>query len=424
MTHDAEEASAADRRGVFLDVRPLNVLPFRRLWIGQVLSILGSVTTSVVVSVQLYAFTGSSLAVGLVGVFEAVPLIVLGIVGGGLADRYDRRKLALIATLGMTAVSAGLLVQQALDLRQATLLYALVAAQSALSAVESPATRSLLPQLVGEKLVPAAAALTQASFQLALVVGPLLAGVALALGGVADAYLFDMGTFVVAALATWALPRGRPRGSPEPTDEAAPSAFSELLQGLRFTWRAPRLRAALILDLGATVFGMPFALFPAIAQELGHPAAVGALYSAPAIGGVVAVLLSGWVVARRSQLAVMVVAVAVFGVAVLGFGLSDDLRLSVGLLAVAGGGDAVSGICRSTLLLAETPEHLLGRVNALGFVVGQAGPSLGHVEAGVVAGLRSAEFSAVSGALGTLAVTAAVGAAGLRRLGRVRGRER
>jgi hypothetical protein len=396
------------RRRLLADIRPLRQsAEYRRLWYGGVLSGLGSRMTGVAVPVQVYALTHSSFAVGMLGLALAVPLIVLGMVGGAFADAVDRRKLVL-ATTGLRAVVSMVLAAQALlDLRQLGLLYVLVAVQSALSAVDTPARQTFTPRLIPLDLLPAAAALGQLSFQIGIVVGPLVAGVIIAAWGLSAAYLADVVSFV---FAFYGLLRLRPVPPEGGVARPGPRAVAE---GLRFLRSQPVLATALLVDVNATVFGMPHALFPAFAATHfgGGSRTVGLLYAAPAIGGLVGAAFSGPLSHVRRQGLAVLCAASVWGLAIAGFGLASPLWLAVALLGIAGAADVATVVFRSTILQVTTPDALRGRINGVNFVVGEGGPRLGDVEAGVVAALTSPAVSAVSGGLACVAGVVALGLA-------------
>jgi MFS family permease len=279
--------------------------------------------------------------------------------------------------------------------------------QSAFVAVEMPASRAFVPRLLPPERIRAASALSFLSFHFGLVVGPLLAGVLIAAAGFQAAYSVDAGSFIFSIYAVLRLPPMRVR------DADARMGLGAVAEGLRHVLGHPVLRMALLTDLDATIFGMPFALFPALAATHfgGGTQTVGWLYAAPAIGGFLAATFSGPLGQVRRQGLALMLAVGVWGAATAGFGITRWLWLAVVLLAVAGAADVVNGVFRTTLLQVLTPDALQGRIGGLGFVVGAGGPRLGDVEAGVVAQLTSPVISAVSGGLACLAGVIALGLA-------------
>ncbi len=381
------------------DVRPLRESPaYRRLMVGQLLSLTGSFMTRVAVAVQVYALTGSSLAVGLVGLATALPLLVLGLLGGSIADALDRRRLVLATSAALALLSLALAGQALAGLRQLWLLYLLVALQSALTAVQAPATRTFAPRLLGPDRQAEVQALYSLSFQLAMVVGPLLAGVLIAAAGVEATYAVDALSFLAALWAVRRLPPMKPTGG------GTRAGLRAVAEGLRYVRRQKVLTGVLLIDLDATVIGFPKALFPALAvTRLGGGArTVGLLYAAIAVGGVAASVLSGPLTRLRRQGRLMVLAVAVWSTCFAGLGLVRAVWPALLLLALAGAADVANGLVRGTLLQVLTPDRLRGRVNSVGFVVGAGGPSLGDVEAGGLAALTSPAVSAFAGGVASL----------------------
>ncbi len=404
MTKDGDAATSPAKRPLYqrilADTRPLQESPaYRRLWIGQSLSVIGSRMTSVAVPVQVYALTHSSLAVGMIGLTIAVPLIGLGLLGGSIADAFDRRWLVLVTTTLLAIVSLLFALQALLDLRQLWLLYVLIAVQSCLSAIDQPARRTFIPRLLPPDRIPAATALSFLSFHVSNTVGPLVAGTIIAAAGLQTAYVVDAVSFFFSFYGVMRLPAMPPQGG------GASPGLRAVAEGLRFVRHQPVIATTLLVDLNATIFGMPFALFPALAATRfgGGAQTVGLLYAAPAIGGVIASACSGPLSHIHRQGRAVLIAVAVWGAAIAGFGATKLLWLGVILLAIAGAADVINGVFRTTIIQVNTPDALQGRVNSVGFVVGAGGPHLGDVEAGVVASIISPVFSAVSGGLASVA---------------------
>ncbi|MBI3688240.1 MAG: MFS transporter [Actinobacteria bacterium] len=379
-----------------MDLRPLRESPaFRRLWAGSSLSAIGSQMTSFAVVVQVYTLTHSSLAVGAIGLAIAVPLVGFGLVGGAVADAVDRRTLVLLSSASQAGVSVAFAVQAFAGLRQLWLLYCLIVAQSLLSAVSGPARRTFLPRLLRADRVPAAAALTMFTFHLSVTVGPALAGVIVTAWGVRACYLIDVVTFAAALYGVARLPAMSPEDGPVRPGVRAIGAALRFIRGDRV------IAGALLSDLSATLLGMPMALFPAInAAHFGGGAhTLGLLTAAPAVGGIVGTVLSGPVGTVSRQGRAILVAGAVWGASLAGFGLARSLWLALVLLAVAGAVDVLSVVFRTTVVQVTTPDRYRGRVAAAELIVGMGFPQLGNFRAGVVGALTSPTISAVSGGL-------------------------
>lgn len=399
---------------VFADLTPLREsAEFRRLWAALGVSNVGQQMTVVAVGIQVYNLTGSSWAVGLVGLFQLVPLVVFGLYGGALSDSHDRRRLGLLTAAGLMSCSAVLLVQALVGNRSVALLYGVVALQAAFFAIGNPARQALIPRLVGLEQLPAANALGSFSWNLGFTVGPLLGGLLIAAtGGESAAYAADTLAFTATLYAMWRL-------RPMPPLQGAPrtAGWSSVVDGLRFLRGRKNLQMSFYVDIAAMLFGMPRALFPAIAatfypgSSLAPAAIVGLLSAAPAVGAVVSSALSGPLSHARRQGAIIVGAVIAWGVTIALFGVVHVLWLGLLLLAVAGAADNVSAVLRMTILQAATPDEYRGRLQGIFTVVVAGGPRLGDVESGGVATLTSEAFSVVSGGLACVVVVAALCAA-------------
>ncbi|WP_245600021.1 MFS transporter [Embleya scabrispora] len=389
-------ASKRLAKAVLADVTPLREFPdFRRLWFGHSVSSLGQQMTAVAVAIQVYDLTESNFAVGLVGLCSVVPLIVFGLLGGAIADSLDRRLVGLVTASGLSAVSIVLAVQAFLDLGQVWLLYAAVAVQSAFFAVNNPARTSMLPKLLPVERLPAANALNSIAMALAMTVGPMLGGLVIGLWSFQAAYLIDAIAFSAALYAMWRLP------SMPPTRAEGGPRRASVLEGLRFLRSRPNVRMTFSTDIVAMVFGMPRALFPAMAATLygGGATTVGLLVAAPAVGSLAGGLFSGWLGRVQRQGRAVVLAVIAWGTCVAVFGLGGPLWLGLILLALAGCADTISMVFRNTIMQVATPDEMRGRLAGVFIVVVAGGPRLGDFEAGSVAALSTERISVVSGGL-------------------------
>jgi len=393
------------------DIAPLRASrEFRLLWTGQLVSAAGSALRLVAVPYQVYVLTGSSLAVGLLGLFSAVPLIALSLWGGVIADRVDRRRMLLVTQACLTLTSVALALSTQLGAATVPLLYVLTAIGSGFSALDQPARSALAPSLVERRLIPAAMALNQTNFQLASVVGPALAGVVIAQFGLVWTYWIDAATYLVAivALLLMRVPR-----MDTTVVHAAP--LRALVDGMAFLVARPLLLATMSVDFFATFFAVSRAVMPYYADRVFNvgPEGLGLLYAAPGAGATIVALTSGWTGGVRAKGLGILVSVAVFGLAIAAFGFLPASGFIAGLLllAVAQGADTVSAIFRHTILQMETPDALRGRLSAINLVFVAGGPQLGQVESGVVAELLSPAASVVTGGLacvGVVLVTAAL----------------
>jgi MFS family permease len=389
-------------RGIVTDIRPLQASPaFRRLFFGNTVAQLGQQMTAVTIAIQVYTLTGSSFSVGLVGVCALVPLIAFGLYGGAIADAVDRRALSLVASGGAWVISLLLAAQAFLGNGSVWVLYACVAVQSACFAANSPARQAMIARLLDKELLPAASALNMAAFNLGFTVGPVLGALLIEWGGFEVAYTVDALTYTATLYAVYRLPKMPPAA------DSPRAGLRSVLDGLTFLRSSPNLRMTFILDLCAMVFAHPRALFPALAYKVygGGAATVGLLQSAPAIGGLVAFLVSGWVSRVRLHGLAIVVSILVYGLAIGSVGLSGALWMAALFLAIAGAADVVSASFRSTILQVAAPDELRGRLQGVFIVVVSGGPRAGDF---LVGGLGEATSERVALVLGGLACVVGV----------------
>lgn len=367
--------------------------PFRRLWGGQLISLVGRQITTVAVPFQVYSLTRSPLAVGGLGLVQAVPLITGSLGAGAVADRFDRRRILLVTQLGL-AFCSGLLAVGALSGHPPlVVIYAIVGVAAAVGAVDAPTRTAIIPALVPAHRLTGALSLNIGLFQTTLVAGPALGGLVIARFGLPEAYAIDVASFVAAFVAVLTLPALGRAAAPRERPVAA------IIRGLRFARGQPVILGGFAMDLAAMIFGFPRAVFPVLAATTFHagPAGLGLLYAAPGVGGVLAALSTGPVARARRLGRILVVAIVVWGLAVIAFGFVDLLWFALLLLALAGAADCFSAVCRTTMMQTIVPDDLRGRLTATYFMVVVGGPYLGDLEAGAVAAAFSAEVSVVSG---------------------------
>jgi MFS family permease len=389
-------------RRAAIDVEPLRHVDFRRLWLGNSLGMVGFQLTAVAVPVQVYELTGSSFWVGMLGVVGLVPLVLFGLWGGAVADAVDRRWLLLASSLTLWGCTGALLAAAVAGLASLPLLLGLVAVQAAGFAVASSTRGAIVPRVLPEPLVAAANTLSFTAANVAMVAGPLLAGLILARWSFATAYAADLAVFTVALYAALRLP------ALPPTGQTTTPGLRSVVDGLAFIATRPVLLLSFAVDIAAMVLAMPRALFPETAADLGGRGAVGWLYAAVAIGAVLAGLSSGWIGRVRRQGVALVVAVMAWGLAVAAAGLARSLWPMVALLAVAGAADLVSAVYRQTILQTYAPDEMRGRMQGVFIVVVAGGPRLGDLRAGATAAAFGVTVSWVGGAL---AATVLVGLA-------------
>ena len=396
---------------VLLDITPLREHPaYLRLYAGFSLSNIGTQLSNVAIGLQVYALTRSTAAVGLVGLFALVPLVVMGLYGGTLIDRYDRRFVALVAQLVTLVASLTAAAQAWLGNEHVWLLYLVVAVWNGGFAVTNPARSAIYPRILPRDQLPAANALSVFAMNSSLTFGPLLAGFLIQLWGFRSAYTVD-------AVLTLAAIAGLTSLGPVPPEPVADGEVRA--RGLRAVWDGfaflgtrPNVRMTFVADIVAMMTAAPRVLFPAAGAIFlgGGARTVGYLYAASAIGGIVAMVFSGPLGhVRRQGLAIMVsiagygLGVSVFGVALLlstGH-VSPHAALALALVAMFGAGaaDSVSAVFRQTILQAATPDHLRGRLQGVFVVVVAGGPRLGDAIAGWVSERLHEDWTAIVGGL-------------------------
>jgi predicted MFS family arabinose efflux permease len=383
-----------------VDLRPLREnRTFRRFWLGDTASGFGGQFGSFAVVFYVWQSTHSAAAVGLVGLATGVPLIVLALIGSGFTDHVDRRRLALRCTWGQILVGAAMTAVAFAGAGVPAML-ALAAAQSSFAALGGPARRTFVPVLLAGERLSAGLALNHLSFQLAMLLGPALAGLLTGSAGVGWCLAVDTVTFGAALIGLSGLPAGVPAGEGR-------KGAAAVRAGLGYAVREPAVRGALLADLAATVLVMPVAVFPLLNAEKfgGRPQTLGLFTTALAVGGVLASALSGLATHRARPGAVMLTCGGVWAAALGLAGLGDHLAAVLALIAVAGAADTWAVVARGTVLLSTTPDVYRGRVAALEHIVGSAGPQLGNLRAGLVAAATSGGAALAIGGLAGLAGT-------------------
>ena len=366
----------------------------------------------VAINWHVYVLTKSALALGLVGAFRGLPVILCSLAGGVVADAVDRKRL-MIGTQSVMLVSAAALTATTLaGVQSVWPIYLLSALAATATAFDIPARQSMMPTLVPMEDFPNAVSLGMIVFNVATIGGPAIAGVLLAQSGPGLIYGINAASFVAVIFALLAMRRS---GSPDrQTDRKSALSFAAMKEGLAFVWRTPIMVQTMTLDFVATFFASATMLLPIFARERLHvgPHGYGWLAAAPAIGSV----LTAYVIARlgttmQRQGRIVVWAVAVFGVATAAFGVSRVFWFSLLMLAVTGAADTVSTVLRQTIRQLVTPNHLRGRMTSINMMFFMGGPQLGELEAGAVAALIGAPLSVVVGGLGS---TLAAGIAALK----------
>ncbi|MGO4661267.1 MFS transporter [Terrabacter sp. 2TAF16] len=423
-----EAPAPAARRSHFVDLTPLRVSPpFARLWFGNTLAGIGTFVTNTAVGLHIYDLTRSTFMVSLVAWFSLLPMILAGLYGGAIADRFDRRAVALSASTVAWASTVVLATIVWLGAEQVWMFYVITTVNAVAATIASATRQAITPRLLPKEQLPKAAALLGISAGIMVTVGPGIAGVLVARAGYAWTYTVDVILFFAGFFGLWTLPRIRPEGE-RPTT----GGFRSVVDGLAHLRRAPNVRMSFIVDIIAMTFGQPMVLFPAVGAIVigGGSVTAGILLASFAVGGILSSLGSGRVTGLRWQGLAIRNAIVSYGLAILGFGVvlavtelgghavqsmdfGDANRWALALaalcLAVAGGSDNISAIFRQSILQAAVPDHLRGRTQGVFTVVVTGGPRLGQMFAGTLATLTATWVpSVVGGVLVVVLVIASV----------------
>ncbi|WP_196780839.1 MFS transporter [Nocardioides sambongensis] len=410
-----------DLRGLLADTRPLANPHFRRLWLANIITVVGAQLTVVAVPAQIYADTGSSAYVGLTGVFGLVPLVVFGLWGGALADHFDRRTLLVITTTGLIATSVLFWLQAALGSTDVWLLLCLFSVQQAFFAVNQPTRSAVLPRLLPDRLLPAANSLNMTVMQAGAIAGPLVAGVLIPFTGFAWLYLIDSICLLATLSAVVRLPALPVHGV-----VGGPPGLRSVVEGLAYLRTQPVLMMSFVVDIIAMLFGMPRALFPQIAHEsFAGPEEGGLvfalLFAGIPAGAVLGGVLSGWVSRISRQGLAVIWCIVVWGVAMIGFGLAVGaataqggaahgwLVVAIAMLVLGGAADMASAAFRMSILQSAANDAVRGRLQGIFIVVVAGGPRIADVAHGAAAAVVGTAAAAAGG--GVLVVVGTVVAA-------------
>ena len=405
----------ASARSLFADTRPLQNTHFRRLWLANIVTVIGAQLTVVAVPAQIYSMTGSSAYVGLTGVFGLVPLVVFGLWGGALADAMDRRTVLVGTTVGLIATSVAFWAQAATGADNVWLLLGLFAVQQAFFAVNQPTRSAILPKLLPDDLLPAAISLNITVMQAGAIAGPLVGGALIPLLGFSWLYLADSITLLATLGAVVALPRLPVEGI------AGTPGLRSVIDGLAYLRGHPVLLTSFLVDIIAMVFGMPRALFPQMAHEsFGGPdgggLAFALLFAAIPAGAVLGGIFSGWVSRVERQGLAVIVAIIVWGLAMAGFGLATGLAdgsggallgVAVAMLVVGGAADMVSSAFRNSMLMTAAEDSVRGRLQGIFIVVVAGGPRIADVAHGASAAMVGTAAAAAGGGILVVVLTVA-----------------
>lgn len=389
--------------------RVLRHRDYSLLFGGQLVSAAGTQMQIVAVSWQVYQLTHSAIALGLIGLLQAIPRLLLSLVGGVFADVFDRRKMLLIIDCTLAATSAVLAICTMTHTINMGIISVVVLIAAGVSAFEFPTRQAIIPTLVPREELADAMSVSTVMMQLTFIVGATAGGFVLAQVGTANTYWIDVISYfvVIAALLVMVIPR-------IPIERRARAGVDALVDGIRFLREHPVILAVLSLDFVATFFGSPRALLPVYASDILHVGSqgLGILLAATSIGAVALTPLTSRIGRFRRQGVGVALAVIGWGICIIIFGfLPGPLWLSGLFLAGAGAADMVSMILRGLVVQLTTPDEMRGRMSAVNamFVIG--GPMLGQFESGVVAGIFTPQISVISGGVACIIATLVIAAA-------------
>ena len=373
---------------------------FFYLWIGQLLSIAGTQMQIWALFWHIRTLTEEPIALGGIGLARILPIIVFSLIGGVIADSFNRTKILFFTQISaaILALALGLLTQ----FGQITIwhIYLLTAIQAVAIAFDGPARQALVPNLVPAKDLPNAFSMTSIAWQTGSIIGPALTGFTIAFGGQQAVYYINAISYlavIIALILIGNVPQTK-------TDRIAGVSWSSIKEGVQFIVNKPIILSTMLLDFVATFFASANTLMPIVARDILKVGVVeyGWLSAAPSVGAVIAALVISQIHELRRQGPLFLGSVVVFGLATVVFGLSSSIVLAWGALAVTGAADSVSTIIRNTIRQLQTPDYLRGRMTSVSQIFFQGGPQLGEVEAGVVAQLFGAPFAIISGGIGCI----------------------
>lgn len=381
---------------MFLDITPLRVSrDYRLLFFGQLISFFGTMMTFVVVPLQMYELTQSNLYVGLLGVAEFIPMFGLAFLGGALADALDRRKILRLTEIGQTITTAILLGNALLPQPKIWVLFVVVALHAGLAGLQRPSFEALIPKIVPLEYMSAVSALNSIRFNVGAIISPILGGLLASQFGAKTAYAIDLVTFTASLGAVWMI-----QAVPPPENADAVS-FESIKRGFRYAMSRKELLGTYLIDINAMLFGMPKALFPALAVMF-QARSVGYFYASIAVGALIATFTSGWAKYVHKHGLAITIAAGFWGIAIIFFGFSTNLYAALFFLGVAGFFDMISGIFRGTVWNQTIPNHLRGRLAGIEMISFLTGPMLGDAEAGIVAHFFDVKTSIILGGILTV----------------------
>ncbi len=376
---------------------------FRLLWAGQFISLTGSQMQIVALNWQVYILTHSAFALGLIGMMRFLPIIFFSLLAGAFSDRFNRKKLNMAVQLLMGILSLILAIITLKNIATIPMIYLITALSAAAASFDSPSRQALIPSLVEKEDLANAMNLNIILWNLTTVLGPVIAGFAIANLGVGSVYLVNAISFLASIAALLGM-------SASGAIVGTPTAISltSIVDGFRFVMGRTMIWSTMILDFFSTLFASATTLIPIFAKDILQvgPQGLGFLYAAPAVGAVVAGLFLTHFHTISHQGKILLISVIFYALGTILFGFSHIYILSLVALFIVGAGDSISSILRNTIRQLTTPDTIRGRMTAVNMIFFMGGPQLGEFEAGMLAAAVGAPISVVLGGVGTLTVIA------------------
>lgn len=374
---------------------------FRLLWVGQLISIIGTQMQIVALNWHIYILTNSAVALGLIGLTRFLPIVVFSLIGGSAADVFNRKKIMLVMQVSLALFAFVLAITTFTNYINPIIIYTITALSAVATSFDTPSRQAFIPSLVDKKHLTSAMSLNVIMFQISAIVGPTLAGLLIAKYSVFPIYVINGFSFIAVILSIILI---RTRGSI--VDNQAVLSISSIKEGLAFVKSKTIIWSTMVLDFFSTFFSSVNALFPIFARDILHvgPQGLGLMYAAPSIGAVVA----GFVIAHMGTLSkqgrILLVSIVCFAIGTIIFGLSKSFILSLLALLIVGAGDSVSSIIRNTVRQLATPNYIRGRMTSINMIFFMGGPQLGEFQSGFMAAFIGAPFAVAIGGVGTIIV--------------------
>lgn len=374
---------------------------FRLLWIGQLISIIGTQMQIVAINWHVYILTNSAVALGLIGLTRFLPIVVFSLIGGSAADVFNRKKIMLVMQISLSIFAFVLAITTFTNHINPIIIYSITALSAIATSFDTPSRQAFIPSLVDKKDLTSAMSLNVIMFQISTIVGPLIAGLLIAKYSVFPIYVINGFSFIAVIMSIILI---RTRGSMK--DNQTVLSLGSIKDGLSFVKSKTIIWSTMVLDFFSTFFSSVSALFPIFAKDILHvgPQGLGLLYAAPSIGAVVA----GFVMAHMGTLSkqgkILLVSIVFFAIGSIIFGLSKSFILSLLALLIVGAGDSVSSIIRNTVRQLATPNFMRGRMTSINMIFFMGGPQLGEFQSGFLAAFLGAPLAVAIGGVGTLAV--------------------